>query len=126
MAAALIQIPVSLGELVDKLTILSLKCRHLSGEALLHVQAEHGLLQAVLSGAGVAVEPALQSDLLTVNAALWDVEEQLRQLEARQEFGEAFVHLARQVYRLNDRRHQLKRAISASCGSALLEEKSYC
>ena len=124
--SGLIWIPVSVGELVDKLTILHLKCRHLSGAALEHVQAEQELLLAVLAEAAVPVEPGLKSDLQRVNAALWEVEDQLRIRERLGDFGADFVQLARQVYQLNDQRHQLKRAISASCGSALLEEKSYC
>lgn len=122
----LIWIPVSVGELVDKLTILNLKCRHLSGEALGHVQAEQELLVAVLAESAVPVNPELQGELQRANSALWDVEEQLRVLERQGDFGVEFVQLAREVYRLNDHRHALKRAISASCGSALLEEKTYC
>jgi hypothetical protein len=121
----LIWIPVSVGELVDKLTILHLKCRHLSGEALVHVQAEQALLLAVLAEAAVPLDPGLQGDLQRVNAALWEVEEQLRIRERQGDFGAEFVQLAREVYQLNDRRHALKRSISASCGSALIEEKSY-
>lgn len=121
----LVWIPVSLGELIDKLTILELKCRHLGGEALAHVQAEQELLLVVLAEAAVLVDPALKSDLQRVNTALWEVEEQLRIRERQADFGAEFVQLAREVYQLNDRRHALKRAISASCGSALMEEKSY-
>lgn len=125
MVDSRILVPVSLGELVDKIAILSLKIRHLSGEALLHVETEFSLLQAVLHGLDVSVDPLFQHDLLAVNAALWDVEDQLRQLEDQGEFGDDFVQLARRVYQLNDRRHLLKRAISSSAPGGLIEEKSY-
>jgi hypothetical protein len=68
---------------------------------------------------------ALRRELDEVNAALWDVEDRLRHLEAASDFGETFVDAARSVYRLNDRRAALKRAISETCGSAWIEQKLY-
>ena len=118
-------IPVSIGELIDKLTILELKCKYLGGEPLTHVQLEQGLLQTVLAGQSVAVDPQLHAALEAVNGALWEVEEQLRACERQGEFGADFVQLARRVYQLNDNRHSLKQRINISCGTGLIEQKSY-
>ncbi len=68
---------------------------------------------------------ALETELRAVNETLWDVEDALRDLEARSDFGEAFVTLARAVYHTNDRRAAIKKEINIMTGSALVEEKSY-
>ena len=73
------------------------------------------------SGAEVA---AFESELRSVNGFLWDVEDALRAHEARRDFGAAFVELARQVYKTNDRRAALKKEINLLCNSAIVEEKS--
>lgn len=118
-------IPVAVGELVDKLTILALKVAHLRGAALEHVQREQRLLQQVLEQADPRFDPVLQEQLQQVNAELWQVEDALRDCEQRSSFGPEFVALARSVYRLNDRRAALKRAINLESHSPLIEEKSY-
>lgn len=118
-------IPVGVGELVDKLTILAIKVRHLRGAALEHVQREQQLLQEVLDQAAPRFDPALQQQLQQVNGELWQVEDALRDCEQRSSFGPEFVALARSVYRLNDRRAALKRAINLESHSPLIEEKSY-
>jgi tetratricopeptide (TPR) repeat protein/ADP-heptose:LPS heptosyltransferase len=117
--------PVSLGELVDKITILDIKNEHLQGPALVNVQRERQALRRTLDALPLAVEPALVEELHATNASLWSVEDALREHERRQDFGEAFVELARSVYRLNDRRAALKKRINLLAGSALIEEKSY-
>lgn len=128
--AMIIAIPGSPGELIDKITILELKALHFSDAAKRAVvQRQLGQLQALWQTAVAdridsAIEPAI-AELRQVNAVLWQVEEDLRALEARQDFGAHFVELARSVYRTNDRRAAAKRLIDAALGAAMIEEKSY-
>jgi len=122
-----IMIPVSAGELIDKLTILRVKAARIDADKLVNVQKELALLEAV-AARELAATPgldALAAELEAVNAALWDVEEGKRDCERRQDFGPAFVALARRVYRENDLRAAIKRRINAAAGSDLIEEKSY-
>jgi hypothetical protein len=122
---SLIQIPVSVGELIDKLSILELKLNHLEGAAFEHVRQEHRLLEAVLADAPLVVPTDLQQQLQAVNTQLWEAEDGIRAKERSQDFGASFVELARSIYRLNDRRSAIKRAINLACGSPLIEEKLY-
>ena len=121
----LIEIPVSLGELVDKITILSIKAQCFEGQALVNVQTELNLLEQVLENSGVRLNPDEQNALQAINQELWQIEEELRHCEAEERFGDAFIALARAVYRCNDERAALKRAINLRHGSQLVEEKSY-
>jgi hypothetical protein len=121
----LISIPVSLGELVDKITILQIKAKHLQGDALGHVQRELQLLEGALAATGVALDPALEAQLLEVNGQLWEIEDAIREQERQRRFEQAFIELARSVYRTNDRRADLKRQINQRYGSTLIEQKSY-
>ena len=121
----LIQIPVSLGELVDKITILSIKTRHLSGDALVNVQRHLVLLEGVLCSCGADLQPQERAALQAVNEELWRIEDAIRLEESKQCFGAAFIALARSVYQRNDERAALKRAINERHGSTLVEEKSY-
>jgi hypothetical protein len=68
---------------------------------------------------------ALVGEMKSVNEALWQIEDEIRACEARQDFGDKFVELARSVYRTNDRRAEIKRQINILCGSSIIEEKSY-
>jgi hypothetical protein len=126
--AAIIHIPGSAGELIDKITILAIKERRITEPAkLANVRHELVLLQklkaqCVPGGAELAV---LESELRSVNGLLWDVEDALRAHEVRLDFGTAFIELARQVYKTNDRRAALKKEINSLCNSAIVEEKSY-
>jgi uncharacterized small protein (DUF1192 family) len=119
--------PVSVGELLDKITILRIKAARIPDEAkLAHVRAELAALEAV--AAGVAPAPGLEAAvaaLQATNETLWEVEDAIRLCEARGDFGPEFVRLARAVYVTNDRRAQLKREVNRLTGSALVEEKSY-
>lgn len=121
------KVEVSLGEVVDKISILTLKVRKLHGEALQNVQREHdGLRSAWQQGGLPSLEELPEWDpLCRVNAALWEVEDALRNHEARGDFGQEFVARARSVYRLNDERAALKRTLNLRLGSTLIEEKSY-
>ena len=123
-------VPISAGELIDKVTILRLKAQRLQRpEALANVDRELQALEAVLNKAGPALGVdtvlALTDALQAVNTQLWDVEDALRLLESEQRFDQEFIALARSVYGLNDQRAALKRQINAACGSTLVEEKSY-
>jgi hypothetical protein len=122
-----ILVPISVGELMDKITILEIKFDRIKNSSQLeNIARELGALRAVrLGNADRAVLDPLSAELKQVNAKLWDVEDAIRECEARGEFGEPFVALARAVYRLNDERARLKQAINRASGSRLIEEKSY-
>ena len=120
-----IQIPVSIGELVDKLTSLEIKLEQLQGEARQNVEGELDLLQEVLVASGLAIDPELWQQLAAINRSLWRIEDEIRELERLGSFGDAFIALARSVYRSNDRRAQLKRLINQQHGSLIVEEKGY-
>lgn len=117
-------VPVSWGELIDKITILELKRDRIAGAARANVLRELAALEAVEMGVMDRVAP-LVTQLRQVNAALWDIEDAIREEDAAGRFGEAFVRLARAVYTRNDERAAVKRAINLALGSALVEEKSY-
>jgi len=123
-----ILVPISPGELLDKITILRIKSARIVDEAkLANVHRELSRLQAsrvaVLGAdADLAVE---ETALERVNAELWDIEDRIREHEAQQRFDAAFIELARAVYLRNDERAALKRRINLKLQSALVEEKSY-
>ncbi len=121
-------VPVSWGELVDKITILEIKSERLRDErARANVARELALLAAVVDPE-LAALPALsgmKAALRTVNETLWEVEDALRLMEAASRFDDRFVTLARSVYRQNDQRAAIKRQINDLLGSELVEEKSY-
>jgi hypothetical protein len=120
-------VPVSWGELLDKLTILEIKRDRIHrSDALANVEKEYRLLRATaLRVLGVDAITDLMNELRGVNDELWKVEDSLREHEGAQDFGSAFVALARSVYRLNDRRAAVKRRINLLLRSELVEEKSY-
>jgi len=122
-----ILIPVSAGELIDKLTILRVKAARIDASKLANVRKELELLEMVAKKElhGVPQIEALCAELEAVNAALWDVEEGKRDCERRKSFGAEFVALARKVYIENDRRAAIKRRVNEAAGSDLVEEKSY-
>ena len=124
----IITVPVSVGEVVDKVTILEIKSDRISdSEKLRNVAAELDALRPLVSG-GVfdsAELVALTEGLRAVNGELWDIEDDIRAEEAAGRFGERFIELARAVYVTNDRRAELKKKINLATGSQLVEEKSY-
>ena len=123
-----ILVPISPGELLDKITILRIKSARMSDAAkLANVRHELQLLERTWHGS-VPVSIDLAADeraLEAVNASLWDIEDQIRDQEAAQRFGARFIELARAVYVTNDERAAIKKRINAALGSALIEEKSY-
>ena len=117
-------VPVSWGELIDKITILEIKVERLHGpDAVANAQRELELLRDVL-GAPEGVD-AMKQELAVVNRTLWDIEDGIRAKEAAGVFDAEFVALARGVYHNNDERSRIKRAINALLGSAITEEKQY-
>jgi hypothetical protein len=121
----LIHIPVSAGELVDKITILRVKAARIDPAKKTNVLRELALLEAVAADALPKGLDALFAELEAVNATLWDIEEGKRECERRQAFDDAFIALARSVYVENDRRAAIKRRINEATGSKIVEEKSY-
>jgi len=122
----IVLVPVSVGELVDKITILEIKCERLKDPAkLINVKTE---LLELMGALGKLELPDLSSQfsaLREVNGALWDIEDFKRSCEKSQNFGQDFVDAARQVYIKNDKRAQIKKEINTMCGSSIVEEKSY-
>lgn len=120
-------VPVSWGELLDKITILEIKRDRIArADARANVMREHGLLRRIAAPVlGEARLAALMASLRQVNERLWEIEDAIREREAASDFGDAFVALARSVYQENDRRAAIKRAINDELGSELVEEKSY-
>ncbi|MFD2234491.1 DUF6165 family protein [Phaeospirillum tilakii] len=121
-------VPVSWGEVIDKITILEIKAERLSDPAkLANVRRELDALAAVRDREfpGHAGLAALAGELKTINESLWEIEDEIRDCERAQDFGETFIRLARSVYVTNDRRAAVKRRINDLLGSDLVEEKSY-
>jgi hypothetical protein len=117
-------VPVSWGELLDKIAILEIKTYHLrEAEARTNAACELGLLRQVACGRSGLGE--LQAALLAVNARLWRIENRIREKEAVDDFGPGFVALARAVYHENDERARIKQAINRVLCSTLVEEKQY-
>ena len=121
-------VPVSPGELVDKITILRIKSQRITDPAKLkNVRHELDALQRTWAGsryAGVDIE-ADTNLLQAVNERLWVIEDEIRDKERAQSFDAEFIRLARAVYFENDERSAIKRRINLRLGSAIVEEKSY-
>ena len=123
-----VKIPVSWGELFDKLTILEIKQARIGDpQKLENIGRELETLRDVcrrrtLPGASLQ---DLIEELRRTNEALWEIEDDIRGCERRKDFSARFIELARSVYKTNDRRADLKRKINHLLGSELIEEKSY-
>ncbi len=125
---ARIQVPVSTGELVDKVTILEIKSERIADPVkLANVRRELAGLSTILDPmlAGHADLAPLKSALRSINETLWQIEDDIRDCERAKDFGPKFVELARAVYRTNDRRAAAKRKVDELLGSEIVEEKSY-
>jgi Family of unknown function (DUF6165) len=123
-----ISVPVSPGELIDKLTILEIKSERMSDAAkLANVRLELQLLSDLWNKSDYArIDIRTEwAELKRINAALWDIEDEIRDEERHQRFGEQFIKLARAVYVTNDERAAVKRVINDKLGSKIVEEKSY-
>jgi Family of unknown function (DUF6165) len=123
-----ILVPVSPGELLDKITILRIKVARIQDAAkLANIRLELSLLEATWKDSGATAHDVTLDEraLQNVNERLWDIEDRIRDKEARQTFDRDFIELARAVYLCNDERAALKRRINLQLGSRLIEEKSY-
>jgi uncharacterized protein YukE len=123
-----IKVPVSPGELLDKITILRIKSQRMSDpRKLANVRLELQALQETWTGsayAAVDIEPDVTA-LMAVNERLWMIEDDIRDKERSQSFDAEFIRLARAVYVENDERAAIKRRINLRFGSTIVEEKSY-
>ena len=123
-----IQVPVSPGEVLDKITILEIKSERIEApEKLINVRIELELLQKTWHET-VAEDPVisdLHRQLKTINETLWEIEDDIRDKEREKAFDEEFIELARQVYFTNDRRSKVKKELNLHLGSEIVEEKSY-
>ena len=123
-----IRVEVSVGEFLDKLSILEIKSEKITDPSkLANVRRELQVLRdtwAASPFAGVDVREDY-AELMTLNRALWDIEDRIREQEGEARFDREFVELARSVYRTNDRRAAVKKRINLRLGSELVEEKSY-
>lgn len=117
--------PISVGELIDKITILEIKERKLNGAARLNVLNELELLESVREGLKCEVDHYLIGQLRLINQELWEVEDAIRDHERSGQFDDVFIDLARSVYKKNDYRAALKKQINMAHGSEVVEEKSY-
>lgn len=121
-------VPISPGELLDKITILEIKTEQISDSEKLHnVKTELDLLGRVWDQSSMDSDAVrtLKRSLKTTNMDLWEIEDRIRIKEARKEFDQEFVELARSVYVQNDKRAATKKEINVLLGSGIMEEKSY-
>ncbi len=123
-----IQVPISPGELLDKITILRIKAARMSDPAkVANVKHELSLLEKTWkeSGAAAVNLGTAEAELTTVNEKLWVIEDEIRDEERAKRFTEKFIELARAVYFTNDERAAIKKRVNTLLGSTIVEEKSY-
>ena len=123
-----LSVPISCGELIDKITILEIKADRIRDPAkLANIRAELDALNRIWSAHAASCSDIVseRARLKRVNEALWDIEDRIRLKEKAQSFDSEFIELARAVYFRNDERASVKREINLKLGSALVEEKSY-
>ena len=117
--------PISIGELIDKITILEIKQIYMTGIKLKNINKEMKLLKNILQDKNLEINIALIKNLKKINKKLWEIEDNIRIKESKQEFDEEFIKLARSVYIENDKRASIKKEINQKYNSDLVEEKSY-
>jgi Family of unknown function (DUF6165) len=123
-----LHVPVSPGELLDKITILRIKGERIRDAAkLANVRLELELLEQTWAtlGTATAAVAADEQALQAVNEQLWEIEDRIRDKEAAHSFDQDFIELARAVYHRNDERAVIKKRINTALGSRIVEEKSY-
>ena len=119
------KIEVSNGEIIDKLTILQIKLERIKDEVKLkNLRKEYDELVRMTSSIMSTSDPLYEA-LYCINCELWDIEDRIRDLERKNDFGEDFIATARSVYIKNDKRAEIKREINIRTSSGLIEEKSY-
>lgn len=120
------KIEISIGELVDKVSILSIKLKKIKNpEKLKNIRKEFELLKVPMEECGIKVDSTEFKKLEEVNLRLWEIEDRIRIKEAKQSFDDDFIQLARSVYFQNDIRAEIKKDINIKFGSDLMEEKEY-
>ncbi|HEY9052823.1 MAG TPA: DUF6165 family protein [Gammaproteobacteria bacterium] len=123
-----ILIPISPGELLDKITILRIKSQRMTDQKkLANVQKELEMLDSVWSRS-VSNDDTIKQltdELTSINEELWDIEDDIRDEERHKRFGDRFIELARSVYVTNDKRAEAKKKVNLHLGSGIVEEKSY-
>ena len=117
--------PISIGELIDKITILEIKQIYMTGIKLKNINKEMKLLKNILQEQNLEINIDLIKNLKKINKKLWEIEDNIRIKESNQEFDEEFIKLARSVYIENDKRASIKKEINQKYNSDLVEEKSY-
>jgi hypothetical protein len=123
-----IRIPISPGELLDKITILQIKAERIDDAAkVANVKTELEMLSKVWNETVEADDEisALSAELKSINEALWEIEDDIRDEERNKRFGDRFIELARAVYVTNDERANAKKKVNLHLNSTIVEEKSY-
>ena len=122
----IVETPVSIGELVDKITILRIKSRRIKDqEKLININNELNQLITIFSKLEIPDILFEFVELEDINRELWDIEDDIREKERSKQFDDEFIELARAVYITNDKRSEVKKQINLKVGSDLIEEKSY-
>lgn len=122
----IIECPISLGELVDKMTILKIKTERIEdSDRVALAQSEYDQLSKKLEGLGLDGMDQYITELKEINEKLWVIEDDIRLKEKARDFGESFISLARSVYMTNDLRFKVKNSINMSYNSGIKEVKSY-
>ena len=123
-----VNIPVSLGELLDKISILEIKNKKILDDAkLVNIKKELSGLRKVLESSNINLSKIndLYEELYNINLTLWDIEDSIRILEKNENFDQEFIDFARKVYITNDKRFEVKNKINKTFNSKYVEEKSY-
>ena len=121
----IINAPISIGELVDKITILEIKKIKLQNSKLENVLKELSFLRKLMEKHQIEITDDLFTQLKEINLTLWNIEDQIRIKEKNKEFDNIFIKLARSVYFTNDKRSEIKKRINRLSNSEITEEKSY-
>ena len=121
----IINVPISVGELIDKITILEIKKNKLKNLKLKNILKELSFLRAVLEKNNILIPDEIYFQLKSINLKLWDIEDKIRIKEKNKEFDNEFIELARSVYLNNDRRSETKKELNIMFNSEIIEEKSY-
>ena len=120
-----ILVPISIGELIDKISILKIKLNKMKGKQLSNVKNELKALEAIVKAKNLLIDSSISKNLNEVNLLLWEIEDKIRLKEINNIFDNEFIQLARSVYQQNDRRASLKRKINCMYNSQFIEEKLY-
>ncbi|EKE21036.1 MAG: hypothetical protein ACD_7C00378G0002 [uncultured bacterium] len=121
----MIHVPVSIGELIDKITILEIKVEKIKDkEKRTNCKKEYDLLEEIAKKSNLSFFKE-RANLKKVNEKLWDIEDKMRKAEASHKFGQEFIEITRHEYKCNDLRARIKKEINLKSGSEILEEKDY-